>query len=78
MPGAVGITTDLIRGRKHWERTYPASLRNWRVVEMFHTRSEAQAYERQLSRAWGCDSQANASGPESAVWFVYYFDHDNR
>lgn len=76
MTGRVGITTNLIGRRAHWESVYPATIRNWRVVHTFYSKSEAQAHETKLAKLWGCESHQGGGGTEFATWHVYYFEHD--
>lgn len=72
-----GITTDLITRRAHWEKEYPKTFSNWQVIETFYSKSQAQSYETMLAKVWQYESHPDGSGPESATWYVYYFQHDN-
>lgn len=72
----VGITTDLIARRTYWQSRYPATMRNWQVVDTFYSKSAAQSHETRLAELWGCESHHGGEGPELATWYVYYFKHD--
>ena len=72
----IGMTTDLIARRAHWESQYPSSFRNWQVLEEHYTKSTAQARETQLAEHYGCEYHPGGAGPENVTWHVYYFEHD--
>ena len=73
----IGITTDLIARRAHWESQYSGSFRNWQVLEEHYSKSAAQARETQLAKKhYGCEFNPGGEGPENATWHVYYFEHD--
>lgn len=75
MPCRVGITTDPIERRRHWEGEY-RSFRQWRVAGRYSSKAAAQAAETLFAGEWGCDAHAGGGGPEYAVWYVYVFQHD--
>ena len=70
----IGITTAPDRRRAEWQARY-ATLRNWRILGNYTSRTAAQAAENQLSRQQGCGARAGGDGPEHATWYVYRFDY---
>lgn len=76
MPCRVGITADLEERRGYWANQFPKTFRNWRIVGTYYSKSRAQARETELARAWDCESHPGGDGPESAIWHVYYFEHN--
>ena len=70
----VGITTDLKRRRKEWEREYKTIL-EWEILHVCVTKEEAQSLETQ--EAWNrkCESSGGGDDPDDSnkPWFVYYF-----
>lgn len=74
----VGITTDPEERRAHWASQFPNTFRNWQIVGVYSSKSQAQARETELAHAWGCESHPGGGGPESAIWHVYYFQHNDR
>ena len=69
----VGIATNPERRKKEWKNEYP-SLRNWKVVKTFESKSDAQAFETRLASDRRCVSSAGGDGKEHAAWSVYYFE----
>ena len=71
----VGITTDPEERKRYWQSRY-RSLRNWRIVGQYNSKTKAQQEETRLARLWGCEASPGGAGPEYAVWYVYVFEHD--
>ena len=72
----VGITTNQMERCRYWERKYPRTFRNWRIMETHYSKSAAQSGETRLAQIYGCESHAGGAGPDHATWYVYYFEHD--
>lgn len=71
----VGITTDLARRKREWERARPG-LRNWQQIGGSHsTKSSAQAAEDRYANLYGCNSGSGGGGREYDTWYVYKFDY---
>ena len=71
----VGITTDPEERKRYWQSRY-RSLRNWRIVGQYNSKTKAQQEETRLAKIWGCEASPGGVGPEYAVWYVYAFEHD--
>ena len=68
----VGITTNPDRRRDEWQDQV-IGFRNWKIVNQFDNREEAQAFEDQYAREFGCE--AHPGGEEApGIWYVYYFE----
>jgi len=73
MPCRVGITTDPDTRRAYWEN-HVVGLTNWRIINTFRYKSDAQEYEIRYANRVGC--AAHAGGPDtSGTWYVYRFDY---
>ena len=73
MPCRVGITTDPDRRRAEWENEV-VGLKNWRILQQFESRKEAQDYETSYAKRYNCHAHGGgraAPGP----WYVYRFDY---
>lgn len=76
MPCRVGITTDLDGRRAFWENKI-VGLMNWRILKSFRHKAEAQEYETQYAKRYGC--QAAPGGPDMpGMWYVYRFDYTRK
>ena len=74
MPCRVGITTEPDRRREEWEKQV-IGFRNWRILEQFDNRDDAQDYEDEYANEHNCE--AHPGGEEaSGTWYVYYFKFD--
>ena len=74
MPCRIGITTDPQERRAYWQNQHP-TLRNWQILGVYPTKSQAQQVETQTARNRGCQASPGGAGPEAAQWSVYYFDY---
>jgi len=73
MPCRVGITTDPEVRRAYWQ-SQVAGFKNWRILNRFRSREEAQGYESRYARRYGC--QAAPGGADApGTWYVYRFDY---
>ncbi len=73
----VGITTNPIGRRRYWASRY-RTLRNWRIVGRYSTKTAAQRRENQIARIRGCVAAPGGRGPQRATWYVYMFDYYGR
>jgi len=73
MPCRVGITTDPDTRRAYWQNQV-VGFTNWRILKSFRRRAEAQEYETQYAKRYGC--QASPGGADApGTWYVYRFDY---
>ena len=70
----IGITTDLRDRLNYWRSKHP-TLRNWKVLGRYNTKTEAQRAENILARRNFCVASPGGSGLERAAWYVYYFQY---
>ena len=61
----VGMTTDPEGRRAYWQRQHP-TLRNWQILQVVNTKSEAQRLESSYAHQYGCVSSPGGDGPENA------------
>ena len=73
MPCRIGISMDPDRRLREWERAHP-TLRNWRILGCFDSKSAAQAQESLLAHKYNCTAFPGGVGQEVAKWYVYYFE----
>ena len=59
----VGITTVPEERKRYWQSRY-RSLRNWRIVGQYNSKTEAQREETRLAALWGCEASPGGAGPE--------------
>ncbi len=71
----IGLTIDPDSRRRFWRSRY-RSFRNWRIVDHYNSKREAQQEVTRLAKIWGCEAPPNGIGPEQASWYVYVFAHD--
>jgi len=72
----VGITTDPLLRRNHWD-TCVVGLRNWLVVSTHPTKTEALQAEKKFAEVSGCLAVPDEDGPLRASWSVYRFTYDH-
>jgi hypothetical protein len=73
MPCRVGITTDPDTRKLFWQNQV-VGLKNWKILETFKSKEEAQGYETRYARRNNC--QAHAGGADApGTWYVYRFDY---
>ena len=70
----IGITRDLDERKVYWQRQHKM-LREWRVLHVTHSKAAAQIYETAQARISGCEAAPGGPGPETATWYVYYFEY---
>ena len=61
------------RRQREWKRVLP-TLRDWKILGCYDSKSEAQAQETLLARQHGCEASPGGDGREVAKWYVYYFE----
>ena len=72
----IGITADLERRKKEWQREYP-TWKRWTILEKHSTKAEAQAAETRLAKHHGCQAYRGGREPEfTDLWYVYRFEFD--
>lgn len=73
MPCRVGITTNPDERRAYWE-TQVVGLTNWRILEWYSSREDAQAHENRYAQQSGCQA-SHGGAPAQGPWAVYRFDY---
>ncbi len=75
MAYGVGITRDQ-HGRKATLTRKHKVLRNWQILKVFDSKSEAGEYARHAARIeFGQDYDDVEPGPEQAAWSVYIYEY---
>ncbi len=73
MPCRVGITTRPEERRAEWENKV-VGLSNWRILNSYPTKQQAQQHEDRYAVQTGC--KASHGGPDApGLWHVYRFDY---
>lgn len=70
----IGITTDSHERKRYWEEQYP-SLYEWRILERYISKSDAQTGETRLLLLYGCEASPADDGAENDRWAVYKFSY---
>ena len=76
MPCQIGITMNPARRKQEWLHERP-TLRNWQILGVFLSKSDAQKAETLLAAQQGCESSPGGTGEENAFWSVYKFDFNS-
>jgi len=71
----VGITTDLERRKREWEGECH-SMRSWKKLDTYDTRSEAEEAEKEYAKEHGCVRSPGGREPDNPTkkWHLYRFD----
>lgn len=72
----VGITTDPEGREQYWKQEHP-TLRNWKIIAKYASKSAAQAREDTEAEERNCVAHAGGDDPDdaNALWHVYYFEY---
>lgn len=71
----VGMTKNLSRRRGEWEDEHP-SLRNWKMLDSFFSRQEAQQAENLIALRHGCVAYPGGRESGGLLWHLYHFEYD--
>ena len=77
----IGMTTDLNRRKKEWEREYRKQGRNiisWNIITTYKSKSVAQEFETKEAKKQNCEANPGGKGPEKAIWYVYKLEYSNQ
>ena len=74
----IGITMDLERRKKEWEREYLKRgkvIKNWTVLSTHQSKSSAQEVETREAKQQNCEAHPGGRGSEKAIWHVYKIEY---
>ena len=74
----IGITMDLERRKKEWEREYLKRgkvIKNWIVLSTHQSKSSAQEVETREAKQQNCEAHPGGRGSEKAIWHVYKIEY---
>ena len=70
----VGMTTDPKTRKQAWMKKHP-TLKNWKQLGKYSTKTAAQAAENKFAKDYGCVASGGGAGRENDNWIVYKFDY---
>ena len=74
----IGITMDLERRKKEWERKYLKEekvIKKWTVLSTHQSKSLAQEVETREAKKQNCEAYPGGRGSEKATWYVYKIEY---
>jgi len=67
------LNTDTQARRVYWNNQV-IGLMNWKILDQYPTKRQAQDHENRYAKQTGC--VAHAGGPDTpGTWYVYRFDY---
>lgn len=74
MPCRIGMTTNPDARKKDWKARHP-TLRNWKILGEYDSKTKAQKAETEFAEQYGCKAYSGGSGPQKGDWVVYKFNY---